>query len=280
MEVLAIILGLLTGAGGGAGFLVDQTARQVLLDQLDQAEVLEVRVQSLPNYRLLQGQADRILVAGRGLSLNPFPRIDILEFETDPISIDTGSFQGGPIEFSQPLQAALRIVIQESDLNAALQDPENLTRFQDIRADLPFSSQPDRPDTTFDLRHPVADFLPDNRIELAAKLVEKTDDNQELDALDIEFNAGLDITEGKAISLNKPEFVLGSVPVPREISAAFLGGLNDVFDLSDLEEQGIIIRVLKFEVTAETLEIIGFIRVESLPQTVEPVGKLLNSELG
>jgi len=54
------------------------------------------------------------------------------------------------------------------------------------------------------------------------------------------------------------------VRVPDEITQAFLGGLNKVFDLQELEELGIQVRVLKLEIAADQIQVIGFVRVESL----------------
>jgi len=92
MEILATLVALLAALGAGAGYWAEQAARQMLLTQLDKAEVLEVRIQSQPNYRLLNGQAERLLVAGRGLYRAPFPRLELLELETDPVAIDPAFF--------------------------------------------------------------------------------------------------------------------------------------------------------------------------------------------
>ncbi len=287
MEIVAGLIALIAGLGNGAGYLVDDSARQFLLDQVDQAEVLEVRIQSVPNYRLLNGEIDRILVAGRGLRLQPFPRIAVLELETDPFQLDPDLLQGEGIDLLQPLQAAVRVVVTEADLNQALQSPEILSQFQDLEADLPIG-RPDRGPTLIDLRQPQIHFLPDNRIELSAQLVEKpdpaaqesaTDSNAESNAesndpgapvtstpeqvTDVTFSAGLVVENGATLRLDEPQFTVGEVPVPREISGAFLGGLNQTFSLSELERQGIILRVLKLQLDEATLELIGFVRVES-----------------
>lgn len=273
MDVVVSVLALIAGLGGGAGYLVDRTAEQLLLEQLDRAEVLEVRVESTPSYRLLQGDADRILVAGRGLHLDPYPRVEVLELETDPISIPPSSFQGNSLQLEQPIQAAVRVVITEADLNMALRAPEILSQFQDIQADLPFAS-PQSAGAVVDLREPSIEFMGEQRIQLAAQLVERTPDGQE-DVVDLVFSAELAVENSQRLRLVSPEFIIDSVRVPEEISGAFLGGLNEVLDLSDLDAQGIVIRVLQFEVTPETLEVVGFVRIESLegsPAEVDPVG--------
>jgi hypothetical protein len=43
-----------------------------------------------------------------------------------------------------------------------------------------------------------------------------------------------------------------------------LGGLSKVFDLQELEELGIQVRVLKLKIAADQMQVIGFVRVESL----------------
>lgn len=268
MDVVISLLALVAGLGAGAGYLVDRTAQQLLLDQLDRAEVLEVRVDSTPNYRLLQGEADRIRVAGRGLYLSPFPRVDVLELETDALVIPPSSFQNGSLRLDQPIQAAVRVVIREDDLNSALQAPEIVEQFQGIRADLPFASS-GNDDSVVDLKTPQIELMGDNRIQLSALLVERMPDGQE-DQVDLVFSAELAVEESQRLRLISPEFIVGSVRVPDEISGVFLGGLNDVLDLSVLDEDGIVIRVLQFAVTPETLEVVGFVRVESLQGTAPP----------
>lgn len=258
MELIAGLLALLSGLGGTGGYLGNQVARNLLLEQLDRAEVLEVRVESTPNTRILAGQADRILIAARGLHRSPFPRVDVFELETDPIFIDLGS-----LTLNQPLQAAARIVIRSEDLNRSLQSPEVLEQFQNIRADLPFGSSGEG--SLFDLRDPQVTFLPDNRIRFSANLVEKTEEGQDEEQLEIEFISGIAVESGQTLRLVNPEFILGSVPVPPEIAGAFLGGLGDVLDLRELDEQGITVRVLQLSLDPERLQVIAFVRIAALP---------------
>ncbi|MFS8796203.1 DUF2993 domain-containing protein [Synechococcus sp. R70.1] len=261
MEILATLVALLAALGAGAGYWAEQAARQMLLTQLDKAEVLEVRIQSQPNYRLLNGQAERLLVAGRGLYRAPFPRLELLELETDPVAIDPAFFQGAPLRLRQPLQAAFQVVVRQEDLNAALNSPEVLRQFQRIQADLPLGGGGSEP-RYFELRQPRAKFLEPDRLQLAALLVEK--DGSREQAVEVVFNAGIQVEEGRRLQLQEPELAIGSVRVPDEITQAFLGGLNKVFDLQELEELGIQVRVLKLEIAADQIQVIGFVRVEGL----------------
>jgi hypothetical protein len=272
VDFLIGLLGLVASVAGGAGYFVDHSARQLLLQELDRAEVLEVRIQSTPNYRLLNGEADRLLVAGRGLYRKPFPRVDVLELETDPLQIDPGLLRGEPLELQSPLQAAVRVVITTEDLNAALQAPEILHQFQNIKADLPLGAVPNQ-QQVFDLNNPRAELLPEGRIQLSAQLTQRAADttpSSSSETLDIVFSSGLQVENGQRLRLDNPEFTLGSVRVPDEIANAFLGGLNETLSLNDLEDKGITARVLKLAITPASLEVVGFIRIESLATLTDP----------
>ncbi len=262
MEIIAGVLALLSGLGGAGGYWANQTARNLILEQLDRAEVLEVRLESTPNTQILAGQADRVLIAARGLYRQPFPRIDVFELETDPIFVDLGS-----LTLNQPLQAAARIAIRAEDLNRALQTPEVLAQFQNIRADLPFAARSGE-GSLFDLRDPEVAFLPAQRIRLSAVLVEKSATGEDLDRLEIEFTSGIRVDSGQILQLVDPEFTLGSVPVPREISGAFLGGLTEVFDLRELDQQGITVRVLQLAIEPEQVQVIAFVRLDAFPEAL------------
>jgi hypothetical protein len=104
--------------------------------------------------------------------------------------------------------------------------------------------------------------LEPDRLQLAALLVEK--DGSREQAVEVVFNAGIQVEEGRRLRLQEPEFAIGSVRVPDEITQAFLGGLSKVFDLQELEELGIQVRVLKLKIAADQMQVIGFVRVESL----------------
>lgn len=267
LDVLAGFLALLAGLGGGAGYFVDRSARDLLVEQLDAADTLEVRVQTQPNYTLLGGQIDRVLVAGRGLYVAPYPRIAAIDIQTDPIDLDIESLTRGPVTFGSPLRAAARVLITEADLNTSLQSPEILEQFQGLSADLPFGQTSDEPQV-LDLVNPNVDFRAGDRLMLSAQLISRRVNSDTPptadDILDITFAAGVAVERGQRLRLVNPEFELDEVPVPPELSDAFLGGLNEALDLSDLEEQGILARVLRFQITDDRLEVVGFIQVDSL----------------
>ena len=262
MEILAGILALLAGLTGGAGFAVDRVARNALMEQLDNADLLEVRVQSAPNLKLVAGRIDRVLLAGRGLEIQPYPRIELLELESDPVKV---GFDGGDLSLESPLRVALRFSVTEADVNASLQSPQVLEQFQGIEANLPVFGDRDGPEV-FDVEEPAVELLGDNRLRLQARLVlqdESKDPDQE-QALDIDFVTSVLLEDGQRLLLVKPEMSLNGEPLPEEIADAFAGGVSRALDVSEFEERDIFVRLLDLEISDDTLSAVGILKLESL----------------
>ncbi|RKH75069.1 DUF2993 domain-containing protein, partial [Corallococcus praedator] len=116
MEFLTILLSALIGLVSPVGLVADRLAEDQIRNQFDSVEDLQVRIDSVPSYRLAQGRVDRVRIAGRGLSIQPNLRIAALEVETDPIAVDLSE----GVELEAPLQAGVRIVLTQEDLTQAL----------------------------------------------------------------------------------------------------------------------------------------------------------------
>jgi hypothetical protein len=99
-------------------------------------------------------------------------------------------------------------------------------------------------------------------------LVEKSAAGEDLDRLEIEFTSGIRVESGQTLQLVDPEFTLGAVPVPREISGAFLGGLTEVFDLRELDQQGITVWVLQLAIEPDRVQVIAFVRLDAFPEAL------------
>ena len=57
-------------------------------DRLISVEQQAIRIDNTPNYQIVQGKIDQVRIAGRGVTINSYLRIDTLELETDAIAID------------------------------------------------------------------------------------------------------------------------------------------------------------------------------------------------
>ncbi|MFN3927762.1 MAG: DUF2993 domain-containing protein [Pseudanabaenaceae cyanobacterium] len=254
MELLITLLTSVLGLLGAPGILIDRAGADVIRQQLYRAEILEVRVESTPTYQILQGNVDRVRLGGRGIYPVEFLRIEAVDIESDPISIDPNSLTNNRIVLRRPLQASARVVITSEDINRALRSPNILNSFKGLKINLGGGAV-----DQFDLIDPEIIFLRDNLIQLKMKL-RPTDPQKPV--LDIEAQAKINLTGGRRIQLEGVSINLQGVRFPDEILQTFTNNLNELLDLKQLESRGILARVLKLEITESKLQVIGFLRVE------------------
>lgn len=263
MELFAGILTSLLTLGGSAGIIVDKVATDLLRQQLVRAEQLEVRVDNAPNHQILQGKIDRVRVAGRGIFITPYLRIDTIDLETDPIHIDPSALQAGNLKLRKPLQAAVKVILKSEDLNAALRSPEISQSFINLKAVLPATNSAETQE--FDLVDPKLNFLDNNHIRLTASLRLRSSEPQSslaADELAIAVETKFNLVGGTRLELIEPSINVQGIAVPKKITDAFVQGLNKLLDLKQLEVAGITARVLKFEVTNGQMQVIGFAQMQ------------------
>ncbi len=264
MELFAGLLTTVLGLAGAPGIAIDRIATDFLRGQIVRADTLEVRVDNAPNYQILLGNVDRIRVAGRGVYVLDFLRIDQIDLETDPISIDPAAVQAGKIVLRRPLLAAVRVVMRSEDINTALRSPSVQPSFKNLSIDITGTSK-GNPEI-LDLLNPEVTFLEGDRIRLAATLQSQpTITKPKISKLNVSVNAELKTIGGTKLQIINPKIELEGTPVPDRIANAFADGLNKVLDLRQLESKGITARVLKLEFTDGKMQVIGFAKMDSIP---------------
>lgn len=199
------------------------------------------------------------MLAGRGLQIEPYPRVEVLEIETDPVQLE---LDDGELQLRSPLRAALRFEVTEADLNAALRSSEVLEKFQDIEAQLPVFGNGDDPEV-FDLENPSVELLGQNRLRLNARLVVENNDGAD-GILEVEFTSRVLLEAEQRVVLVEPKMTLNEESVPEEIADAFASGISRALDVSDLAERNIVIRLLDLKVSDDVLSAVGFIQLETL----------------
>jgi len=250
MEFLTILLSSLIGLIAPVGLVSDRIAASAIRDQID-AEDLQVRIDNVPTYRLLQGRIDRVRIAGRGLSVEPGFRIAALEVETDAIAVDPRSLREGEPELEQPLQAGVRVVLSQADLTQAL-------RSRQVRSWLDDLNLGQFGGAGYEIRNPRIQLLDNNRIRLRAALRQADSDEQ----LTIVLESGLSILAGRQLQFDSPTATLNGDPLPDRIVAGFATGISQRFDLRTLQASGITARILKIEINPDQLQLAAFVRVE------------------
>jgi hypothetical protein len=270
MEFLTIFLSGLLALVAPVGFVADRVIENALRSRFENIEQLQVRVDNAPSYQLLQGKVERVRVAGRGVHLTPDLRLAVLELETDPINLDLQSLRQGRQQsataaFRQPIQAGVRLVLTQEDINQAIQSPTIAARLKQVTSRIISV-----PEERFELRNSQVELLGDNRLRFQVQLVQ---DNAEPVSLNLE--SGIGIVSGRSIQLIEPVASVNGTALPPQLVAGFAAGAGNRFNLRSLEEAGIAARILDLDITDNQLEIAAFVRADAArASTASPEVKL------
>jgi hypothetical protein len=258
MELITIILSSLLGILSPLGFVVDKVAENAIRDRLASAEQLAVRVDNAPSYQLLQGRVDQVRIAGRGIYPLEGVRIAALDVETDAIALKSGTLRKGRLRLDRPLQAGVRLVLTEADINRALQSPAIANRLRDFSVGT-LGGFPGQQLQRYDFVNPQVEFLGNNRFRFRVSLKEQRSAEQYLLALE----SGLAIVSGKQLQLVDPTVSFNGQPVPPQLLGLLTQGISRGLDLSRLERKGITSRILKLDMDRDKLTLAAFVRLDS-----------------
>lgn len=266
MELFTLLLSALLGILSPVGFVADEVAETTLRNQLEEAEALTVRIDNTPSYQLLQGRVDRVRIAGQGLYPIEGVRIAVLELESDPIALSPNFSQ---LELKAPLQAAIKLVVTEADINQALRSDRIADSFNDLNLDFAAedsdsdqSSAAQQNDQQYDIVNPQFEFLDDDRFRLQLTLQgQQTGEQTQIIA-----ESGLEVIDGQQLRLVDPVASLGNEPIESRFLSLLLENISQQF-FNRLEDSGVIARVLKLEVEDDRLTLASFVRVE--PEAIE-----------
>ncbi|MBF2047869.1 MAG: DUF2993 domain-containing protein [Leptolyngbya sp. IPPAS B-1204] len=261
MEFFTIVLSGLLGIVSPFGFVVERVAEDAIRDQLEAVETLAVRVDNTPNYQLAQGNVDRVRLAARGVYPEAGIRIAVLEIETDAIQVDPGRLRQGELELERPLNAGVRLVLTETDLNQALQSPQVSEQLRGLSLD--FLGDPAQQLERYEFVDPQVEFLDGNRVRFQTVLQLQQSQQQ----LVIIVESGIQILAGRQLQLVEPTVTIDGNPLPPELIQFLVGGISQRLDLANLAEQGITARVLEWSLDANQLSLAAFVQVQ--PEFVE-----------
>jgi hypothetical protein len=257
MEFLTILLSGLLGLISPVGIVVDGTAENAIRSQFASFGELRVRVDNAPSYQLLQGKVERLRIAGRSLQLKRQNiRIAVLELESDRIEIEPRTLTRKP-QLKKPLQAGVRLVLTEEDINQALLTPQLIARLQNLNINLrDFANT--RAKTVYNLVNPQVQFLPNNRLQIQAELQE----NRKSKPLLIKAESGVSIVNGGQIELVNLVAEVDQVEVPPRLINVILNKINKRLKLRNLEGGRVQARILKLKISQGELEMAAFVRID------------------
>ncbi|MGK7915792.1 MAG: DUF2993 domain-containing protein [Prochloraceae cyanobacterium] len=267
MEVLVIVISSLIAGVSPGGLVIDSVLENTLRSQIEAVEVLEIRVDNAPSYRGLQGKAERIRLATRGLQLIADLRIDTLELETDPIYVDVKRLRQGKQKvlnesFREPVQGGVRLVLTEKDINQALESQAIQARLQQLLNRL--VSRNNSSQGNFQLLNPRLNLLDNNRLRFQMQLSRSSSEGNKSEPLDIMLELGVKLIAGRNIELIEPQATINGRKLSPRLLKGFARRINQSLDLRTLEEMGITAWVLKLNIGEDELNLATFIRYEAL----------------
>jgi uncharacterized protein YoxC len=279
MEIFTIVLSSFLGILTPGNFVLDTLAESGIRSSLEEAELVEVRVDNTPSYQIAQGKVDRVRVATRGVELVPGFRVDVLELETDPLDVDLAQLRelrdrgvGGSQllqAFRKPPQAGVRLVITEEDLNAALASPAGRERVERIVGQVSENLPGEGINVNF--AETEIEFLDNNRLRLQTEVQVENLDIEDIQPV-LEQLQRLDIERIQRVVAQAQLLINTPQPLSDREARALFTDLQQVY-LSDI--QPLLFDLQQIDV--EDLESLreGLLQSDSIPGTLEPLANLL-----
>ena len=266
MEVLSIILTGLLAAIAPTGLILDQVVADRLRSQVAGVEQLAVRIDNNPSFNSLQGKVQRIRIASRGLQPIPGLRIEALELEVESLDVDLGALTEEGLPFlqtlEQPLHGGVRLVLTEADLNQSLESPAIKSLLQaNLNRLLP--QQGSFRNRTYEVLNLRLALLDQNRVGIQIQLRPLKTASEDAEPFELTLEVGLEILAGRYLQLKEPVGTLNGRPLSRRLLQGLAEGMSQRLDLSRLEQQGLLLRFLQWEIDEQTLKAAAVFRLEA-----------------
>ena len=281
MEILTIVLSGLLSLVSSGGIFLDYVAANQIRSQIISLEEQAIRIDNSPNYQIAQGKLQKVRIATRGVRIKPDLRIAVLELETDRVNLnrsklDLNSIDGLRASLKHPLQGAAKLVVTETDLNQALASPKVLAQLQAALNRL-IVRKAGSTNIAYQLIAPQVELHPGNRLGVKFKL-SRSSTNSEFDSSSISgaSNAGsrsrelaisleleIQVLNGKTVRIIDPQGTVNGRPMSSRLLKGFAEGISDRLNLSSLETNGILARILQLEIDEKRLKLVSFARVET-----------------
>lgn len=271
MEFLSILLASLMGGVSPLGFIVDQRIEAAFREQVNEVETLKVRVDNTPSHQLLQGNIQRIRLAGEGVSLSPNLTLSTLALETDPIALDFNRLRHGNAEglqgfqdtLEEPLQIALQMSLSEDDLNQFFNSEAVKTRLEEIiqRVATQF---PNGRNQNYELLSSDLEVLDNNRFAFNFETrVSRSQRREETATFNIRLESGIATRQGKQLQFLNPRLTVNNRPFPPGLVTALTQRISERLNLGALEQQNILARLLQLNIEEDEVKLAAFVQIKN-----------------
>jgi hypothetical protein len=111
---------------------IAKAAEMQLSSRLDTAEKIDVDIHT-DLLKVVLGHADSVEIAGQGLVLQKDIRVQEMKVQTDSVDINPLSILFGEVELNKPIDANIKIVVTQADLNRALNSDYILSQAKNLK---------------------------------------------------------------------------------------------------------------------------------------------------
>ncbi|NET59846.1 MAG: DUF2993 domain-containing protein [Symploca sp. SIO2E6] len=263
MELFTILLSSFITFISPINSVGDIVVENALRSRLEKVEQLEVRIDNVPNHQITQGKLQRVRIASRGVQLTSDVRISTLELDIDQVDVNLPALlqqepEASPDLFRKPLQAGIRLVLTEDDINQLLQSPRVMARISQSLGNV-LKRLPGAEDQNYQLSSTQVQFLEENRLAIQLQF---QDMDTEAEKLNLRLETGLEVENRQRLKLIEPLIAINDTPVPPLLIPGLTAMVRNFTDLGKLEDAGIFVRILKLEINSNELEVANFVRVE------------------
>ncbi|MEW6496946.1 MAG: DUF2993 domain-containing protein [Cyanobacteriota bacterium] len=222
--------------------VLNRAAEIGLSSQLDDAENIDIDIQG-DLLKLVQGEADSIILKGEGLVTSQDLRLEELELQTGTIAVNLISAVLGKVELAHPTNIAVRVVLTTADLNRALNS--NVLSNQLRQLEFPVNNQV----MTIELQQAEC-YLPGNgKLVLQGEILVHLADNTQAAA----FSVGLRIrADGQYIAIEEGNYQQGK-DLPLELTTALLVKSNELLHQRYFESEDVSISLKQLRVEKDKI---------------------------
>lgn len=264
MELFTILMSGLLAAGSPLGLVVENIMGDRLDQRLPVTEELTVRIDNLPAHQIMDGEIDRLRIAARGVKLLSDFRLDTVELETDALSFDLEQLrqqQFNADTLREPMQAGVKLVFTETDLNTALRSPQIRATLQPLINRLltrPGSLNP----AQVRLTEASIDMLGENRFQFVGNIAQTDPQTGTEQISELQLAFTLNLARGSQVDWLEAEGYLDGVAVNPMMLQGFSQAMGERLNLQRFQGGGVTARFLQLAINEQQMQMAMFIRVD------------------
>ena len=212
--------------------------------QIEAAKSLDIDIHCDP-LELAKGEVDSVSMRGEGLVMPHNLSVEEIFLETDHVAVNLLKAISGKVEFSEPTDASVKVVLTEANLNSALKSDY----LREWISSIPIWAGKQK--LNLELLEGSFSLPGQGKVELTAKCLVHSEDDAQL----IDFSVALIFEVGGSQIIFEGGRYLDRKELPFSQTIALLAKVNELLDLRSLLVSGLLLRIERIEVETSKLEV-------------------------